>query len=364
MATESQKEFEDYRQTYTDIKELYTQSDQWIGKITTVCGWIKLFRVSGGKGKSIGFVRLSDGSNLETLQIIYDTKLLSEDNKEYFNDLIKRGKTGMSIMTTGLIVKSPKPKQPIEMQAHTYQILGDVMDADTYPVSKNEHTLEYLRTVPHLRLRTDTCSSIVRISSQVNFAMAKYFNKHGFIKIKIPLVTDNQCESGANPFRITTLIGNDNVDSIPTKDGMIDYEKDFFKKPVFLTVSGQLHLEAFASGLSKVFCETIAFRAEPSTGPLYLSEFLMVELEAAFITLEENMTINEGCIKYCIVQVLKNCYEDLEFLQQKFTPNLIETLKKYATKPIMACVKVLRLYGTHKVIIIPWLYITHRIYYI
>lgn len=332
--------FEDYKQKHTDITELYSHPEKWIGQVTTVCGWIRFFRISGGKGKSMAFVRLSDGTCLQTLQILYDTKSLPEENKTYFDDILKRGKTGMSIKTIGLIVKSPKAEQPIEMQAHSYEICGDVLDPDTYPISKNEHSLEFLRTVPHLRVRTDTIASVMRIKSAVRFAMAEYFDHHGFIEVQIPLITDNECESGANAFIVTTVLGDGHISigDIPVKDDdktSIDFTKDFFHKLTYLTVSGQLHLEAMALSLSKVWTMTTAFRAEPSFSPLHEGEFWMVELEFAFGTLENNMTVNEGCIKYCISKVIEKCFLELEFLQNKFKQGLIDRLKRYATLPFV-----------------------------
>jgi len=341
--------FQGYQQNYTDIKFLYSKPEEWIGKITTVKGWIKFFRVSGGKGKSIAFVRLSDGSCLETLQIIYDVKSLSETQKEYFDDLLKKGKTGMSIMTTGLVVKSPAKGQPIEMQAHTYEIYGDVADADTYPISKNDHTMEFLRTVPHLRGRTDTHQAIMRVKNVLRLACAEYFDQLGFAEVQVPLITDNECESGANPYSLTTLLGDGQITSIPTKEDKktIDFTQDFFRKRAYLTVSGQLHLEALVlGGLAKAWTMTTAFRAEPSTGWRHLGEFWMLELEFSFGTLEDNMKVNEGCIKYCLENVLKKCRSELEFFQQKFKPGLIQTIEKYVAKPFVVsthaeCVKLM-----------------------
>ena len=333
--------FTDYKQTHTDIKDLYSKPEEYIGTTVTVNGWIKTFRSSGGKGKTLGFARLSDGSCLQTLQIIYDVKTLTDDT------IFKKGKTGVSIMTTGLIVKSPKTGQPIEMQAHTYQIYGDVVNPETYPISKSEHSMEYLRTVQHLRYRTDTHASIGRIKSVMRLAAAEYFDKHGFAEVQVPCVTDNECESGANPFCLTTLL-SDKIDTIPTTDGsIIDYTQDFFKKRCYLTVSGQLHLEALVlGGLGKAWTMTTAFRAEPSTGIRHLGEFWMLELEFCFGTLEDNMKVNEGCIKHCLTKVLERCYPELEFLQQKFKPNLIETLKKYVDNSFVIstheeCVKIM-----------------------
>lgn len=336
--------FQDYKQSHTDIKYLLTQPDQFIGQVITVKGWIRNFRKSGGKGKHIGFVELYNGTCIGTLQIIYDMKSLADDNKGYFDDLFTRGMRGISLMTTGLIVKSPKSEQPIEMQAQTYEIYGDVIDPETFPITK-DISLDSLRQIPHLKHRTDTHIAITRIKSVMKFGMMEYFNKHGFVEVQVPCITDNQCEGGCDPFRIATF--SDNINSFPTKDGKIDYSQDFFKKPCFLTVSGQLHLEAIIlGGLQKAFTFTTAFRAEKSTGPRHAAEFWIMELEFSFCKLEDNMKVNEGCIKYCLNKILEECGSELEFLQQKFKPNLIEMIKKYSTVPFVIsshaeCVKLM-----------------------
>jgi asparaginyl-tRNA synthetase len=310
---ESQPKMElEYKQAHVDISKIYKDPTQFIGKVVTVNGWIKLFR----KGKSVSFVRLSDGTSLQTLQIVFDAK-------SSFDDLLKRGKTGVSIKVVGLIVESLGKEQSIEMQAQTYQIYGDVVDADTYPIAKSEQTMEYLRTVPHLRYRTDTHACVGRIKSSVKYAVAEFFKSHGFAEIQVPCITDNECESGANPFTVTTVVGD-------------DHSKDFFKKHCYLTVSGQLHLEAVVlGGLQKAWTTTTAFRAEPSMSPLHMAEFWMTELEFCFGDIYDNIRVNELCIKHCISKVLEECYSDLEFLQEKFKPTLIETLKKYATTPFI-----------------------------
>ncbi|QKF93630.1 asparaginyl-tRNA synthetase class IIb [Fadolivirus algeromassiliense] len=341
--------FEGYKQSYTDIKELYEHPDKWIGMVTTVCGWIQYYRSSGGKGKNNGFVKMKDGSCLHHFQVIFSEKSLPEDKKGYFDELFAKAKTGVSLKVTGLVVKSPAKGQPIEMQAHEYQVLGDVMEAETYPISKNELTMEFLRTMPHLRPRTDTFSSIMRVKSCLKLAAAEYFDSLGFHEVQVPCITDNECESGANPFTVTTILSDHKISSIPVQSDKqsIDFSKDFFKKPCYLTVSGQLHLESLVlGGLSKAFCWTTAFRAEPSTGPRHLGEFWMLELEFCFGKLEDNMRVNEGCIKHCLKKVLERCRPELEFLQSKFKPGLIETLEKYATKQFAVsthqeCVKMM-----------------------
>ena len=251
----------------------------------------------------------------------------------------------MAIEINGLIVKSPKEGQPIEMQANTYKIHGDVIDPDSYPITKNEHTLEYLRTVPNLRIRTDVYACVARIKSVLLYAAREYFNMLGFREVDIPLITDNECESGCNPFLLTTLMSN-KINDIPVNnEGLIDYSKDFFQERTFLTVSGQLHLECMVlGGLNKAFTMTNAFRAEPSMSPLHAASFQMLELEFCFNTLEENMQVNEGGVKHCITRILEKCFPDLELLQHKFKPGLIKTLEKYTELPFIVathedCVK-------------------------
>lgn len=329
-----------YQQKHTDIAKLYKDHDYWINKMTTVCGWIQFYRSSGGKGKNIGFVKLKDGSCFQKLQIIFSEKDLSDDKKDYFNELYSKAKIGVSLQITGLIVKSPAKGQPIEMIAHEYTIFGDIMDAHSYPISKNELSLEFLRTIPHLRTRTDTCSGIMRIKSVLRLALAEYFDMLGFYEVQIPCITDNECESGANAFKVTTILNDDLL-----KDKKIDYSKDFFKGSRYLTVSGQLHLEACVLGsLCKAWCMTTAFRAEPSLSPLHLAEFMMAELEFCFCTLEDNIKVNEGCVKYCLKKILEKCGDELEFFQSKYKPGLIEKLQRYVDNPFVVttheeCVK-------------------------
>lgn len=337
--------FEAYKQSYTDIKELFAQPDEWINKTVITCGWVKTFRASS---KDLAFVSLKDGSCLQHLQIIFNKKSLPDNQKSDFDDLFLKGNTGMSLKVTGQIVKSPGKKQTIEMQALTCQILGEIMDPSTYPISKNELSMDFLRTVPHLRCRTDTFASIMRIKSVLRLAISEYFDSLNFHEVQVPCITDNECESGANPFTVTTMFDND-INKIPLKDDnkTVDFSQDFFKKHCYLTVSGQLHLESLIlGGLSKAFCITTAFRGEESTGPRHLAEFWMLELEFAHCLLEDNMKVNEGCIKYCLKKVLEKCMPELEFFQHKFKPKLIETLEKYANVPFIVsshqeCVKMM-----------------------
>ncbi len=335
-----EEQFVGYTQGYTDIRDLYTSPEKFIDTTATVCGWIKTIRVSGGKDKRLGFVKLSDGSCQQQLQIIFDGKT------GISHEIFDVGGTGVSLSVTGKVVKSPAKGQPIEMQAHGYKIYGKVQDPDTYPIAKTKLTLEHLRTLPHLRSRTDTFQAVMRIKGCMRTAFSEYFDALRFTEVQVPCVTDNECESGANPFRLTTIVGKEKS-SIPTKeDGKtIDYAQDFFKKPCYLTVSGQLHLEALVlGGLSKAWCMTTAFRAEPSSGPRHLSEFWMLELEFCFCTLADNIKVNEGAVKYALKNILDRCRQDLEFLESTYKPGLIKTLEKYSTQPFAvttheSCVK-------------------------
>lgn len=338
-----------FKQSHIDITELLSFPDRWIGKVVEVCGWIKTVRMSGKKDQLLNFIELADGSCIQHLQIISDMKGLPDDKKTYFDDLFIKAKTGTSLRMKGLIVKSPAKGQAIEMQTHEYQVLGEVMDPGSYPISKNELSLDYLRTVPHLRTRTDTFIAINTIKSILLVSLREYFRSIKFHEVQVPLITDNECEAGANPFQLTTLMPNGKITDMPLQDDkqLINFKKDFFEKQVFLTVSGQLHLECLVlGGLNKAWCMTTAFRAEPSHTPLHGAEFLMAELEFCFCSLKENMDVNEGCIKYCIQRILEQCPNELQFLQQKFTPDLINTLKKYITKPFVRttheeCVKLM-----------------------
>lgn len=324
-----------YKQLHTDIKQLLINPNDWVGKMVTVCGWVKTFR----KGKKIGFCKLNDGSCVDQLQILFDITLLTENHKTYFDPVFEKATTGSSLKVIGLIVKSPKGEQPIELQVHHYEILGEIANPETYPIAKTELGMDYLRTIPHLRVRTDTFASIFRIKSAMRMAFAEYFDSIGFCEVQVPLITDNECESGANPFTVTTLMGDGKIATQPVKDSdksSIDFHKDFFKKRTYLTVSGQLHLEAIVlGGLQKAYCMTVAFRAEPSGGRHHLAEFWMLELEFCFGTLENNMDVNEGVVKHCMKKVLEKCRSDLEFLQGKFDPKLIQKLEKYVSTPFI-----------------------------
>lgn len=301
-----------------DIKDIYLHEndDEYIGCHIRVCGWIKTFRRSG---KNLGFMKLTDGTSLKPLQIVFN--MLSRPDG-YFDQIMSTAKTGMSVSVFGTIILSPKSEQKIEMTAQEYQIYGDVADPSTYPIAKTELSLDYLRTVPHLKCRTDTHLAITKIKSTMYSAMMDYFEQLDYTFVQVPCITDNECESGSNPFIVTTLDDRQNT----------DYQHDFFRKKTYLTVSGQLHLESIVlGGVQKAFCMTTAFRAEKSTGPRHMAEFWMLEQEHCFGDLDHNMYVNEWCIKKCLQSVLTKCHDELIFLQSKYKPGLIDIIKDYAT---------------------------------
>lgn len=315
----------------TKIIDLYTRFRtnpySILDKVFTINGHVLTSRVS-----KIGFIELVDGSTVKHVQAVCDPNFQEQD---YFKQLFDHIKTGSSVSLTGKIVKSPKQGQPFEMQVLEYQCFGNVVDPGTYPLSaKNEISMEVLRQIPHLRQRTKTFMAIGIIKKEVYASIHEFFRKKSFGEVQATHLTANECESGANPFKVTTLLG-DKITYVAVKQDKeaIDYTEDFFKKQVYLTVSSQLHLEATTCAQGNSYCMTTAFRAEPSTGLMHLAEFCMPEYEMRFGSLEDNMAISEGLIKHSIKNVLEKCFSELEFLQQKFDNELITQLYKYCSEP-------------------------------
>jgi asparaginyl-tRNA synthetase len=308
----------------TQISHILDDPEKYFDKTVTVNGWVKTAR----KQKLV-FALISDGSCVQYFQVIFDDKNFESDQEKLYKNLI----TGCSLTVTGKVIKSPKPKQPVELHATEYKVHGMIADKE-YPISKNELTIDFLRQIPHLRSRTDLMSALMRIKSTAKFAVAEYFDKQSIPEVQVPLITDNECESGACPFTVSSIIEDGSIAKMPMKDNVLDFTRDFFGKRVYLTVSAQLHLEALVCGaLSKAWCMTTAFRAEPSTGPMHLGEFWMLEYEKCFGTLKDNMETTEGVIKFAISKVLDRNMKDLEFLQERNKPDLIETLKRHVVTP-------------------------------
>ena len=292
------------------IRELFraTPAD---GEIVTVCGWAKTVRDS----KSIGFIELSDGSCFKNLQVVFQV-----DKLENYKEVAKAG-VGTSMQVTGRIVVTPGAKQPFEVNADSVTLL-DVCPPE-YPLQKKRHTLEYLRTMPHLRPRTNTFAAAFRVRSVAAWAIHKFFQEQGFVYVHTPLITGSDCEGAGEMFRVTTL----DVNNPPrTEDGAVDFSQDFFGRSTNLTVSGQLEAEAFALAFGSVYTFGPTFRAEHSNTPRHAAEFWMIEPEMAFADLSDYMDNAEAMVKYVVNFLLEQCPDELAFFNQFMDKGLLERL--------------------------------------
>lgn len=281
------------------------------GSDITVKGWVRSKR--GSKG--IFFVALNDGSTIKSIQIVGDDANFPEET-------IKLITTGACIAVTGILVESPAAGQACEVQARAIEILGPA--DNTYPLQKKGASWEYLRTVAHLRPRTNTFGAILRIRHNMAMAIHTYFHEHGYFYFHTPLITASDCEGAGQMFQVTT---KNLYDLKKDKDGRINYDDDFFGKQTSLTVSGQLEGELGATALGAIYTFGPTFRAENSNTPRHLAEFWMIEPEVAFMDLEELMDLEEDFIKYCVRWALEHCKDDLEFLNKMVDKGLIERLE-------------------------------------
>ena len=300
----------------TEIVSLYknTPAD---GTVVTVCGWAKNIRDS----KNIGFIALSDGGCFKTLQVVLEAGKLAN-----YEEVIHTGLYS-SLRIVGRIVLTPQAKQPFELNADSVEILGDC-PADEYPLQKKKMGMDYLRTMTHLRPRTNTFNAAFRVRGQAAFALHQFFHEHGFTYVHTPIFTGSDCEGAGEMFQVTTLDLND----IPRNDeGGVDYTKDFFKRPVNLTVSGQLEAEAMAMALGNVYTFGPTFRAEKSYDTRHAAEFWMIEPEMAFADLNTYLETAEAMTRYVIRYLLDNCPDELAFFNQFFDKGLIERLELVAS---------------------------------
>ena len=290
-----------------------------IGKEFTVKGWIKTVR----KQKTFSFLEINDGSTLSNLQIILNPET---PNYETIMDTLS---TGTSVSVNGSIVESPGKKQGVEMQGKELQIIGK-SDPETYPLQKKRHSFEFLRTIGHLRPRTNTLGAVARVRSALSFAIHQFFQNQGFLWVNTPIITASDCEGAGEMFRVTTL----DLNALPRDgEGKVDNSLDFFEKPAYLTVSGQLNGEIFASALSDIYTFGPTFRAENSNTSRHLAEFWMVEPEMAFADLSDCMDSSEAFIKYVLGYVLEHCPEEMQFFDQFISKGLIERIEKIVTTP-------------------------------
>ena len=297
---------------FIEIKQLYRNKEQYIDKTVKVAGWIRTSRMS----KNFGFIELNDGSFFKNMQIVIDEKL--ENFKE-----IGKLPISTSLLIEGTLVATQNAKQPVEIQATKIVVEGE--SDNSYPLQKKRHTVEYLRTIAHLRPRSNLFSAAFRVRSVAAYAIHKFFQDRNFVYAHSPIITGSDCEGAGEMFRLTTLDLND----VPkTEDGKVDYSQDFFGKEANLTVSGQLNAEIMALAFRNVYTFGPTFRAENSYTGRHASEFWMIEPEIAFADLEDNMELAEDMIKYIINYVLENCPEEMEFFNSFVDKGLLERLHK------------------------------------
>ncbi|MEF9916495.1 MAG: asparagine--tRNA ligase [Lachnospiraceae bacterium] len=293
------------------VKELYKNPECYLDKDVTVGGWIRSIRDS----KAFGFIVLNDGSFFETLQIVY------HDSMDNFANISKQN-VGAALVVTGTLVATPNAKQPFEIQAK--EIVVEGASAPEYPLQKKRHTFEYLRTIAHLRPRTNTFQAVFRVRSLIAYAIHQYFQDRGFVYVHTPLITGSDCEGAGEMFGVTTL----DLENLPKKeDGTIDYAQDFFHKQTSLTVSGQLNGETYAQAFRNIYTFGPTFRAENSNTTRHAAEFWMVEPEIAFADLDDNMMLAESMLKYVISYVLEQAPEEMNFFNSFVDKGLIERLK-------------------------------------
>ncbi|KRQ86702.1 Asparagine--tRNA ligase [Caloramator mitchellensis] len=293
-----------------EVKELYRGWKDLVGKDVKVSGWIRTIRSS----KSFGFIELNDGTFFKNLQIVFEEKL--ENFKE-----IEKLPISSSITVEGRVVETEGAKQPFEI--HADRIIIEGYSHSDYPLQKKRHTLEYLRTIAHLRPRSNTFSAVFRVRSVAAYAIHKFFQERGFVYAHTPIITGSDAEGAGQMFRVTTL----DLENLPRKeDGSIDFNEDFFGKETNLTVSGQLEAEIFALAFKKVYTFGPTFRAENSNTPRHASEFWMIEPEIAFADLNDYMDLAEDMVKYIISYVLENCPEEMEFFNSFIDNTLLERL--------------------------------------
>ena len=285
-----------------------------IGQRVRVCGWVRTRRDSKA---GFSFIEINDGSCLSGVQV------LAEKDLPNYEDEILKLTIGSSVEIVGEIVESPGKGQDTEIKAESVTVFG-FADATDYPLQKKKTSFEFLRTIAHLRPRTNTFGAIARVRNEISRAIHEFFQTRGFLYVHTPIITSSDCEGAGQMFKVTTL---DLLNPPRTKEGEIDYEEDFFGKPTSLTVSGQLEGEIFATALSNVYTFGPTFRAENSNTSRHLAEFWMVEPEMAFCDLEDNMQVAEDFLKHIFSSVLKNCAEDMDLFNKWVDKTVIETLE-------------------------------------
>ena len=298
-----------------NLKDLFRAPDDWAGREITVGGWVRSNRAS----KAFGFLVVSDGTFFEPLQIVYADALANFA-------AISKLNVGTAVLVRGTVVLTPDAKQKLEL--HAAEVTVEGASTPDYPLQKKRHSAEYLRTITHLRPRTNLFQAVFRVRSLAAYAIHRFFQERGFVYVHTPIITGSDCEGAGEMFQVTTL---DAADLPRTEDGAVDYAKDFFGKKTSLTVSGQLNGETFAMAFKNIYTFGPTFRAENSNTTRHAAEFWMIEPEIAFADLDDNMALAEDMIKYIISYVLENAPEEMAFFNQFVDTGLLERLHHVMT---------------------------------
>ena len=303
------------------VRELFKQKEQYLNTEVSVGGWVRSIRDS----KTFGFIVLNDGTFFEPLQIVYSDKLSNFEKISKLN-------VGAALIIKGQLVPTPEAKQPFEIQANEIIVEGE--STPDYPIQKKRQSMEYLRTITHLRPRTNTFSAVFRVRSLIAMAIHEFFQQRDFVYVHTPIITGSDCEGAGEMFQVTTLP----LSELPmTEEGAIDYSKDFFNKPTNLTVSGQLNGETFAMAFKNIYTFGPTFRAENSNTTRHAAEFWMIEPEMAFADLEDDMDIAEAMIKYIIKYVLEHAPEEMNFFNSFIDKGLLDRLNHVMTSDFARC---------------------------
>ncbi len=298
------------------IAELIESSD--FGSEVTLMGWVRTRRDSKG---GFSFLEINDGSTIKNIQVLAQGTLVN-----YTQEILKLT-TGCSVIVKGILVESPGKGQKVEVQATEVTVVGWA-DPETYPLQKKRHSFEHLRTIAHLRPRTNTFGAVARIRNAMSYAIHSFFQDRGFIYVHSPIISGSNCEGAGDMFNVTAL----DLQRVPSKDGKVDFTEDFFGKPANLTVSGQLEAEVFALALGNVYTFGPTFRAEDSNTSRHLAEFWMIEPEMAFCDLKENIDLAEEFIRSILASVLRNCGDDMAFLNRFVDKDLMATVDNVINK--------------------------------
>ena len=292
------------------VRELYKNTAEYAGKEVEIGGWVRTNR----KSKQFGFIALNDGTYFTPVQVVYT------DAMENFQ-AISKVNVGAALIVKGTVLLTPDAQQPFEIQACSVEVEGD--STGDYPMQKKRHSVEFLRTMPHLRPRTNLFQAVFRVRSLAAYAIHKFFQERDFVYVHTPLITGSDCEGAGEMFQVTTL----DLNNVPkTEDGKVDFSQDFFGKPTNLTVSGQLNGETFAMAFKNIYTFGPTFRAEKSNTTRHAAEFWMIEPEIAFADLEDDMRLAEDMIKFIISYVLENAPEEMAFFNERVDTGLLERL--------------------------------------